>query len=357
MKSRNTKESKGGLIIVFVIILFHACAVIEAPSGGPQDKTPPFILNTVPSQDSTNVPKDSDIIITFSEDLDPESFKNRIHTYPSLDFKDIDVDGEVLKVNFDSPLPETTIVFHLESGFQDNHRVKSGERLLLYFTTANYLERGLISGWTLFKQKPDSLGVVKLFKMDSDTIESFIGADEARVAYSNSMGEFLFKALPTDSTSFILWAFSDRNGDGKYSKSKDFAIIQPDTVILTEQNTMLKEVRLNVIDPNEPGLIEGRIINATGIAGLPTVILEPISPEEKRKVSVTDSLGAFKLKQVPPGRYLLTALMDIIADSTCGTYPSLEDSTVMQDEPCFTLGDTISLKPAEKMLLESIKLE
>ncbi len=345
---------KGGRSIIAVLLLFllYACAVMEPPTGGPRDETPPSIVSTIPSQDSTNVSGDVEVQVIFSEKLDPESFKNRISTYPPVEFDDIDVDDEVLKVKFESPLPGTTFVFHLESGYRDDHRVEGMERLMLYFSTNSYMEKGLISGWTLFKEKPDSLGVVKLFRADGDTIGDFITEQEARVAYSDNLGKFSFRALPTDSVTFIVWAFSDRDDNGRYSESDDFAILQPDTVTLAERSVYVRELRLDIIDPDEPGSIGGGIENRTEVAGLPLVILKSLSAEGGEMFTAADSSGVFRLKPVAPGEYTLTALMDIKADSICGNYPSPEDSTVMMEEPCFTMGDTLRLKPGEKKQIE-----
>ena len=69
-----------------------------------------------------------------------------------------------------------------------------------------------------------------------------------------------------------------------------------------------------------------------------------------------DPQGRFIL---PPlqGSYILTALMDYLPDSLCGTYPCVDDSTRECLEPCATYPDTVVVEPGDKVQLEELILE
>ena len=131
-----------------------SCAVMEPPPGGPEDKTPPRVVATIPGYDSAGVARDVAPVITFSEKIDPASFKNRLFIYPPVEFDRLGVKGERLTIGFKGQLPETTLCLLVRAGIRDYHRVETKQNYLLFFSTADSILRGGISGVILFKNKP-----------------------------------------------------------------------------------------------------------------------------------------------------------------------------------------------------------
>ena len=342
---------------VFLISLLAACAVMEPPPGGPEDRMPPYILKVRPRQDSARVARDTEIEIIFSEKLDEDSFKNRIFLYPPVEFDKVDVDGDKLKIRFRELLPETTFSVFIKKGFKDHHQVASKKNELFYFSTGDTIASGEISGFILFKEKPDSNGVAKLYEMMPDTLVNVGRQPESRIAFADKMGQFIFRALPADGDSFLIFAFSDSDGDGAYAVGKEFSAFSRDTLILDRLSSKARGIRINIIDPNEPGSIRGQISNETGLTELILVRLDPLLPGENPVLSSTDTLGAYNLEKIPPGSYLLTAFIDIRADSTCGDYVSPEDSTILLQEPCEALPDTLIVEPGGEITLDPVTLK
>ncbi|HVO77000.1 MAG TPA: carboxypeptidase-like regulatory domain-containing protein, partial [Candidatus Bathyarchaeia archaeon] len=166
-----------------------------------------------------------------------------------------------------------------------------------------------------------------------------------------------FRALPTDRSRFLLRAFIDRDGDARYSEANEFATQWPDTIALGPAREEIGNLSITIIDPNEPGSIEGRIVNGTGFKIMPTVRLAPGKHGARAITARADSTGAFMLDHVPPGAYLLSAFIDVKADTLCGTYFAAGDTTHALPEPCVTLPDTLRLKPGEKRKLDPITLK
>jgi hypothetical protein len=334
-----------------------ACAVIKPPPGGPEDKTPPFMVGIFPTPDSTGVARDVKLQILFSEKLDSESFKNRVQIYPSVEFDGIKVKDNRLEVSFREELPETTLCVVISSGYQDYHRVQSKEDITFCFSTADSIDKGSISGRILFKGKPDTTGVVKLFRIVADTVIDVTKERESRVVKTARDGSFRFYALPTDGARFILWAFTDASKDGKYAPEKEFSMRYPDTLYLTETYYRAEELTMNIIDPNEPGRVMGDINNETGIDSMLMVRLDPILPGEKAIVAMADTLGHYLLMPVPPGGYTLSAFIDIEPDSICGRYTDPVDSTATIAEPCYMMTDTLYITPGEEKGVEPVTLK
>jgi hypothetical protein len=347
---RGTIVSLGALLIV-------ACAVVQPPSGGPEDREPPYILEVFPAADSTGVRTDTRITIRFSEKVNAATFKERVRLYPPVAFESIDVDGGELRIEFAESLPETTITLLLSGGYKDMHGVQNTDNNIFHFSTTEELQAGEISGWLLFKGKADSTGVVKLYQVVADSSISFKVQPESRIAFATRDGSFAFRALPADSARFLLWAFSDKNRDGAFAEEKEFFLLYPDTVLLTSKRRSAREIYINVIDPNEPGSITGRVIDETGLAILPTVRFSPLLPGEPPLFARADSTGHFIASKVPPGRYVVSVFVDVVPDSLCGSYPAPEDSTVTLKEPCIILPDTLNVEPGGEIGMGIMKLE
>ncbi len=336
--------------------ILAACAVMEPPPGGPEDRVPPSIVSTVPREDSARVARNVAPVFHFSEKVDPASFKNRIFVYPPVEFDRLRVKGERLEIAFRELLPETTICILVRSGIKDYHRVESKQEFMLYFSTADSIARGEISGIVLFKEKPDSAGVVELFEAAGDTAINMRTAKRSRVAFAGKDGRFALRALPTDGTRFLLRAFIDADGDARYSEGKEFAATRSDTIALDRFRPAREEIRIVIIDPNEPGAIEGQVANETAFPISPTVRLAPAARGAKPIAAWADSTGAFILSRVPPGSYTVTAFIDVKPDTMCGVYYEAADSTRALEEPCVALPDTLTIKPGERKTLDPITL-
>ena len=339
------------------LLLFCSCAVIEPPSGGPKDETAPWISSVIPASDSTGVSRNSSIVVEFSEKIDGESFKSRIKTYPTLEFEKISAKGNVLELFFRDELPETTVCLLIQPGFRDDHLVESKKNYRYYFSTTERIAPGNISGKILFKQSPDSMGVAYLVKAEDDTSRDLHTAPEARIAYADAFGNFLFRALPADSSGYRVWAFKDTDGDGKFSFGKEFAMEYPDTLILSQAHTSARNIDINVIDPDEPGSIEGVLSDSTGVSGIPSVRLKGVPPLESTYYAKADTLGNYLISRVKPGAYLFDAFIDVQADSLPGNYPAPDDSSRIILEPLISLPDTIHVSPGEKKVISPVTIE
>ncbi len=337
--------------------LLAACAYPEPPPGGPEDKIPPSIVSTVPREDSARVARDVAPVFFFNEKVDAASFKNRIFVYPPIEFERLRVKGERLEIAFRGLLPETTFCILLGSGIRDYHRVESKRSFMLYFATTDSIARGEISGIVFYKDKPDSAGVAELFEIMGDSAAELRSAKRSRVAFAGRDGRFVLRALPADGSRFLLRAFIDADGDARCSEGKEFTAVRPDTIVLDRLRPTREEIRITIIDPNEPGALEGRVVNETVFKDAPTLRIDPVARGVRPLVARTDSTGAYIFSQVPPGAYTVSAFIDLKPDSVCGGYFDAADSTRALDEPCARLADTLTIKPGERKTLDPLTLK
>ncbi|MBD3178292.1 MAG: hypothetical protein GF417_01090 [Candidatus Latescibacteria bacterium] len=344
---------KVAAIAICCSMALAACAVREPPSGGPEDKEPPEIIQTIPAADSSGLEGDISFTIVFNEKIDSQSFKDRIIFYPGFPFEDIDVSDSELKISFREHLPDTTISLYLKKGYKDYHGVESERGAVFYYATADSFEKGVISGSVTFKGKTDRKGIVRIAPPTPDTLEVF-SRMERRTVPVDKDGNFIFRHLPTDSAALLVWAFIDDNDDGNFSRQREFSLVYPDTIYLGGRVTSRSDIIMDIIDPDEPGQLEGEIVNETEYEVIPSILASPVDQSEKEYYSVADSTGKYLIRGVKPGDYIISAFLDISGDSTISSCMDPRDSTSTIGEPGIILPDTLSLKPGEARELEPI---
>jgi hypothetical protein len=331
---------------------------MEAPAGGPKDETPPELVGILPVPGSTGVDRDSSIKIAFSENIDGDSFKKLVQIYPPLEFDKMRAKDGVFEMIFRDELPETTICVVIRKGYTDQHNVKGNREINFCFSTADSIDNGKISGRVFFKMSPDSTGLAKLIAVsDVDSTGNLTRAPESRMAFCGSNGSFTFEALPTNGTMFRLWAFTDKNGDTRFSPGDEFHTALEDTFSLTSGVPSIAGLEINLIDPDEPGKIEGTISDLTGLGISPTARFAPLYEDGKPLVVSADTSGRYTVLTIPPGGYIFTAFIDALADSLPGSYTDPDDSTRTLAEPFAVYPDTVIVPPGETITLEPLHIQ
>lgn len=355
---KNCCARRSNALLSFMLALLMGCAVMEAPSGGPVDKKPPKMVAISPQPNSSAVPRNIRPQFVFDEKIDEEGFKNRILVFPEIRFDKLVVDGERLELRFAELLPETTVCIVIRAGYRDIHReVASSEPVIACFSTAAQIDSGTVEGAIYFKNRPDSNGVVELFILEDGRQEELVTSRRARVAFAKRNGLFSFCCLPTSGERFVLRGFIDKDNDGYYSPSSELAAMYEDTIILDVRTSAVSEVKIIIIDPNEPALLEGKISNQTGLELPATIKLTPTKAKARALVCRADSIGVFSMPKIPPGGYTVSIFVDMQPDTLCGSYKDPADSTQILAEPCILLPDTLILHPGEKKTLENIILK
>lgn len=127
--------------------MVSGCANPQAPTGGPQDETPPRVLRSVPAQDEVNVDTRS-IRIEFSEYVERASLVRALSVTPAFDEQvEIDWDGRTVKLTFPEALrEETTYIVTLDSELTDTRGVELNEPIQIAFSTGPRINRGRIAG-------------------------------------------------------------------------------------------------------------------------------------------------------------------------------------------------------------------
>lgn len=334
-------------------VLAIACAVSEAPSGGPEDRAPPAVVATVPAADSTGVDPASPIAITFGEDMTRARVERLVTIQPPITFERVEWHGRTLVIEARGGLVrDTTYVVQLKPGYRDRHGVTATQAREFAFATGASLDTASIAGLVLFRREPSGKAIVRCFRVPRDSTFIAEAARPDRETATARDGSYRLRYLPSNDARFVVMAFVDQNGNGTFDRPGEPFTVLADTVLLAPMVPRVDDVRIVVIDPTEPATVNGVVVNETGIDSvLVSVGLFALDDSTRAaRLALCDSVGAYAIVKVPPGAYRLRAFLDLRADSTCGEYDCSGAEPCL--EPCVTLADTLTLAPGASVKVE-----
>ncbi len=141
------------LLSSILCLLIAGCATPIAPSGGPQDTTPPRLESADPADAAVNVRADR-LVLTFSENVDETTVPRALNITPGWETPpEVRVRRRRVEVVFpDSLRPHTTYVVTFDTNLRDLHNIALREPITLAFATGPQLDRGQITGRILDPQ-------------------------------------------------------------------------------------------------------------------------------------------------------------------------------------------------------------
>jgi hypothetical protein len=131
---------------LFLSLFIAGCANQAPPGGGPEDKTAPKILWTIPKQDSVRVGRRTEIQIAFSEAMNQAATEKAIYispySPPSFSWK-----KNILTMTLkDSLEADRTCVITVGTDSKDRHSNPLVQSYSFAFSTGGQIDQGTISG-------------------------------------------------------------------------------------------------------------------------------------------------------------------------------------------------------------------
>lgn len=360
-KDRLIPERRLRAWVACAAIWFSAasCAIQEPPPGGPEDTTPPEVVETAPGQGASGVPADSRISIVFSERMNRTRFERNIELSPRAEISKVRWDKNTAIIEFESLHPDTTYVLRIKPGYADAHNVRSEGSFEFAFATSAEIDTGSIAGKVYFRRAPSDKAVVKCFVLPTDTAFAPEAARPDRQARTGSEGAFEFRYLPARGRTFLLWAYQDANNNNIFDRDNEVGAAQVDTVTLTGGTPRVDSREIYIVDPKEPASITGLVVNATPYDTLRVSVAlhEAGDSLPPTHFVVADAKGVYAFKNVLKGVYALHAFIDLRRDSLCGFFPCPDDSAAACREYCVSYAESIYVSPGDEIRLKDIRLE
>ena len=210
-----------------------ACASQAPPSGGPPDRTPPEVVETLPAEDAISIAPDQHIRIQFSEQMDRRSAEQSLFLSP------VPQDG--LKFNWHGQEMRAAPVGGLRTGRTYLVSVGAGSRdesgnpmkasYDFAFSTGAHIDRGEIRGRVLPLDAGRSQVYVVLYDLESRPADPDPGSNAPEyTTQAGADGTFRFPRLSTGR--YRAFAFEDRDRDRLYTPGADPLSVPPADVHL-----------------------------------------------------------------------------------------------------------------------------
>ncbi len=134
-------------ISVTIIFVVWGCAKVSAPSGGPRDKTPPVVVNSIPENGTRNF-TGKKLVITFNEFVVLEKINDKLMVSPPLSKKpEIFIRGKNLNVVIEDKLKDsTTYTFNFMDAIRDLNEGNVLNNFQFVFSTGRVIDSLSVSG-------------------------------------------------------------------------------------------------------------------------------------------------------------------------------------------------------------------
>jgi len=324
---KRVRVRRGYVALAVWLALALACAVSVPPTGGPEDKSPPSVARTVPANDSTGVDTKSALRIAFSEPMRQERVERNVVVNPPIEFARVHWEGNVIVIQPAHELiRDTTYVVRIKPDYQDRHNVPGAQWHEFAFATGTAaIDSARIEGKVTLKGAP-AKSIVRAFRVTGkDTLR--IEKDRPdREAAADRNGAYSLRHLPNNGARFLVMGFVDENSNGIYDLGSDPALVYPDTITMLPGRPVVNGIDMALLDPKEPGSLKGTVTNESGAdsARVMIAIYDKADTTRATYRALCDSTGAYEVKSIKPGSYVLRAFVDIKRDSIPGTYPCAE---------------------------------
>ncbi|MEA3474962.1 MAG: Ig-like domain-containing protein [Candidatus Cloacimonadota bacterium] len=231
------------LCVLCVSILFFSCGKEKPPTGGPKDNIPPEIINVEPSDLTKNYTKQK-IEITFSEQIDSDSFQDAVIVYPNILKKRFFGSKSRISIKIlEELLQDQTYHFTIDNHCNDLHHNQLERIYHFVFSTGNSIDENSISGTIVFDSE--------LTETDNKIYISLYSAEDT-VLITNTIAEdnkFYFQNLKE--SDYILSAFQDIDDDLEYDFKKEPFFEQE---INLNEPTKFVDLKLSLQDTTKPEL-------------------------------------------------------------------------------------------------------
>jgi hypothetical protein len=248
------------------LLIFLNCAKNLPPPGGPEDKTPPEVIESFPSMNSKNVALDTQIKIVFSEPISRQAVEGEIFISPVLENDpEVVVKGKTLIIKpVDELMDDRTYVIVIGTNVTDLHGNRMLNPFSLAFSTGMEIDDGLITGRGYIGDSP-AIGLNIWAFMLSDSVEiDPVNEVPDYITHTGENGEFQLRHLALGC--YRLFAVMDKNKDKLWDSDSEEYGTAPYDIRLTEDENGFAGIDLTAAKIDTlPPLIASCLMRPEGI--------------------------------------------------------------------------------------------
>lgn len=242
------------------------CAKQGMPTGGPEDKTPPTVVWTHPTNGSVEVPLGERIQIEFSERMDPRSVGRALFISP-ISGEDLHLrwHGRRVDVQFSTGLQaDRTYVVTVGAEAQDAHRNRMKASYSFAFSTGARIDQGQISGKVRGGRRGTRAYVLAYDLRHRPDPDPVIDPTDY-ATQTDQEGTYLLSYVSPGS--YRVFAFEDRDRDGAYTLGNDPLAVPPGDAVLSDsiRSVRVGEMKLAIRDTVGPALLSARPLHRSAV--------------------------------------------------------------------------------------------
>lgn len=234
MRRSNSLISSFVLLAIALMVMF-SCANPVAPTGGPKDTTPPKLVDSDPPNKSINF-TGKKITINFDEYVQLDNpFTKVIISPPVEKFPDIQPKGRGIVITFKEDLkPNTTYTINIGQAIKDLTEGNVMQDEPFVFSTGPNLDSLKISGMVLDAKKSQTMeDVMVLLHQDMDD-SAFIKQRPYYFTKTDKTGKFTLSNLKAGK--YKLYALKDANFNLMYDQQTEPIAFLKDPIIIDSSN-------------------------------------------------------------------------------------------------------------------------
>ncbi len=232
--------------VLALILVVASCARQGFPPGGPEDKIPPVVDETVPANGAVNVAGDAQVVFDFSEPVDEKSVEDNLFIVPiPTEWPEVRwrSGGRTAALVFASGLrTNSTYVITVGSKARDRQGNQMKDSYTLMFSTGSRVESGVIRGKVIpsrpFSSSPESpagIDVIAYRLNDSSDPDPRVDVPDY-ATQTGSDGAYALTGL--SSARYRLFAVGDRDRNGFYTEGEDMIGIASGDVALADGDSI-----------------------------------------------------------------------------------------------------------------------
>ena len=216
------------LLAVSSCLLAISCARMGNPDGGWYDDTPPYVVNSSPTDMATDV-KPKRVSIYFNEFIKLEDAQNKvIISPPQLEMPEIKASGKRVIVDLKDTLKEnTTYSIDFGDAISDFTEGNPMGNYAFTFSTGSVIDTLQVSGYVLNAENLEPVKGIQVGLYDdlSDTV--FLKKPMIRISRTDSRGHFVIKGVAPGT--YRCYALQDADNNYIYNQKAEMVGFSHDT--------------------------------------------------------------------------------------------------------------------------------
>jgi len=289
--------------LITILLIISGCAKIEAPGGGPEDKSLPDIIRVKPPAGSTDVPLDSDIEIVFSKNMNEAVTEKALFISPLyFNYPEYKWSGKKLRVKLPGNLKvNTTYVLTVGASAVDKRGNKLGQSVSFPFSTGHTIYTGSVYGRVMVESSRNMN--IWAYKLESAEPDTFWKTLPDYITQPDSLGEFKFEYLSYGT--YLVVAVEDNNNDQFWAPPSE-KLALPDTLIILNEDRLeygplvIMTVDRDTLQPEISGVVspDNRTVRVDFSRRMDT--LSALSGDNYRIYAVGDSTMFITIDNIYP---------------------------------------------------------